>query len=299
MIDLFNKNEDKFFLIAGPCVIESEENTVFIAKTMKDITQKLGIRYIFKASFDKANRSSISSYRGLGMKEGLSILSKIKNELSLPILTDIHTPEQASAISEVADIIQIPAFLARQTDLLEAVAVTGKIMNIKKPQFMSAFDMENVVEKCKSMENNKIMLCERGTCFGYNALVVDMTGLYEMSKFGQPVVFDATHSVQKPGGNKTSTGGNREYVRYLSRAAIAVGIDGLFLEVHPDPDNALSDGPNMLPLSQVESLLNELISIHKTSSEINFAVQNYKFHKANLSEVHNVFCGCDIVVPRF
>jgi len=262
-MDLFTKNAKKFFLLAGPCVIESHESVVLIAKTMKAITQRLGLQYVFKASFDKANRSSISSYRGLGMNEGLRILAQIKNELSLPIITDIHTPEQASAIAEVADIIQIPAFLARQTDLIEAVASTGKIMNIKKPQFMSAFDMENVVEKCKSAGNNNVMLCERGTCFGYNTLVVDMTGIYEMRKFGFPVVFDATHSVQKPGGNKTSTGGNREYVRYLARAAVAVGIDGLFLEVHPDPDNALSDGPNMVSLYQVESLLQELIDIHK------------------------------------
>jgi len=264
MIDLFNKNPETFFLIAGPCVIESKENALHIAKTMKAIAQNLGIPYVFKASFDKANRSSIKSFRGPGIEAGLRILAEIKSELSLPILTDIHTPDQAVAIAQVADIIQIPAFLARQTDLIEAVANTGKPMNIKKPQFMSAFDMENVVEKCKSMGNNRVMLCERGTCFGYNTLVVDMTGLYEMRKFGQPVVFDATHSVQKPGGNKTSTGGNREYVRYLSRAAVAVGIDGLFLEVHPEPNNALSDGPNMIPLDQVESLLCELIMIHRT-----------------------------------
>ena len=259
--NLFNKPREQFFLIAGPCVIESRENTFLIAKTLKELTAKLNITYIFKASFDKANRTSISSFRGV--QNGLNILADIKKELDLNIITDIHTPDQAEIAAEVADIIQIPAFLCRQTDLLIAAAKTGRILNIKKAQFLSPFDMRNVIDKCVNAGNNNIMLCERGTTFGYNTLIVDMTGIYEMGKFGYPVVFDATHSVQKPGGNKTSTGGNREYVRYLARAAVAVGIDGLFMEVHPDPDNALSDGPNMIALSDVEKLLCELLAIHK------------------------------------
>jgi 2-dehydro-3-deoxyphosphooctonate aldolase (KDO 8-P synthase) len=256
-------NGSTFFLLSGPCVIESRENAFLIATTMKDITQRLGIPYIFKASFDKANRSSISSYRGQEMKEGLKILGDIKRELGLKVVTDIHLPEQAAQAAEIVDVLQIPAFLARQTDLILAAAKTGLPVNVKKPQFCSPFDMKNVMEKFKSTGNQNIMLCERGTSFGYNTLVVDMTGLYEMGKFGCPVVFDATHSVQKPGGLGSISGGNREYVRYLSRAAVAVGIDGLFMEVHPDPENALSDGPNMVPLSEVESLLKELVGIHK------------------------------------
>ena len=263
LTNLFNKNKDSFFLISGPCVIESRENTFLIAQAMKEITQKLGIPYIFKASFDKANRSSIKSFRGPGLKEGLQILGDIKKELGLNILTDIHTPDQTEIVAEVVDILQIPAFLARQTDLIIAAASTGKILHIKKPQFASPFEMENVVVKCKEAGNEKVILCERGTSFGYNTLVVDMTGIYEMRKFGCPVVFDATHSVQKPGGNKTSSGGTREYVRYLARAAVAVGIDGLFMEVHPDPDTALSDGPNMVSLAEAEALLRELIEIYK------------------------------------
>ncbi|MCL2360838.1 MAG: 3-deoxy-8-phosphooctulonate synthase [Defluviitaleaceae bacterium] len=256
-------NNKNFFLISGPCVIESRENAFLIAKTMKEITGELDIPYIFKASFDKANRSSLSSFRGHGMEEGLEILGDIRKELNLRVITDIHSPEQADIVAKVVDILQIPAFLARQTDLILAAARTGLPVNVKKPQFCSPFDMKNVVEKFKSVGNKQLMLCERGTSFGYNTLVVDMTGLYEMRKFGCPVVFDATHSVQKPGGLGTSSGGNREYVRYLSRAAIAVGIDGLFLEVHPEPEKALSDGPNMVPLSDVKPLLEELIKIHR------------------------------------
>ena len=258
--------EKCFFLIAGPCVIESRETVFHIAKTMKTITEDLGIPYIFKASFDKANRSSLNSFRGHGMEEGLQILADVKKELGLQVITDIHTAEQAKVVAEVVDILQIPAFLARQTDLILAAAKTGLPVNIKKPQFSSPFDMKNVVEKFKSTGNQQLWLCERGTSFGYNTLVVDMTGLYEMRKFGCPVVFDATHSVQKPGGLGASSGGNREYVRYLSRAAMAVGIDGLFMEVHPNPDEALSDAPNTVALHDVKPMLEELIQIYNVVS---------------------------------
>lgn len=251
----------KLTLIAGPCAIESEENVMLIAKTMKEITEKLGINYYFKASFDKANRTSLNAYRGPGIEKGLEILKKVKDELGLRIATDIHEPWQAEKVAEVADIVQIPAFLCRQTDLLVAAAKTGKIINVKKAQFLAPWDMQNVINKIKGSGNNNIMVCERGTCYGYNNLVVDMTGLVEMQKFGYPVVFDATHSVQKPGGKGTATGGNREYVEYLAKAATAVGITAFFMEVHPDPDNGLSDGPNMVKLDDMEKLLTKLIKI--------------------------------------
>ena len=231
----------KFVLIAGPCVIESEENAMLIARTVREIASRLDLDYYFKASFDKANRTSISAYRGPGIEEGIRILKKIKNTYELKICTDIHEPWQAEKAAEVADIIQIPAFLCRQTDLLVAAAKTGKIINVKKAQFLAPGDMSNVVKKLEGAGNNNIMLCERGTSFGYNTLVVDMTGLIEMKKLGYPVVMDATHSVQKPGGKGTATGGNREYVEPLAKAAVAVGVDALFFEVHPDPDHALSD----------------------------------------------------------
>lgn len=254
-------NANNFTLIAGPCVIESKENVMFVAKKMKEITDKLDINYYFKASFDKANRTSIKSYRGPGIEEGLKILKEVKEELNLRIATDIHEPWQAEKVAEVVDIIQIPAFLCRQTDLLVAAAKTGKLINVKKAQFLAPWDMKNVIGKLEESENKNIMLCERGSCFGYNNLVVDMTGLGEMKKFGYPVIFDATHSVQKPGGKGDATGGNREYVEYLAKAAVAVGVDGLFMEVHPDPDNALSDGPNMVKLDNMEDLLTKLIRI--------------------------------------
>ena len=247
-----------FQLIAGPCVIESEEMVLSIAGQMKDITDRLGIPYTFKASFDKANRTSLSSFRGPGIEEGLRILQKVKDTYGLPVCTDIHEAWQAAPAAEVADILQIPAFLCRQTDLLVAAAKTGKCVNIKKAQFLAAWDMKNCVEKVRQIGNDNVMLCERGTSFGYNTLVVDMTGLRVMKDMGVPVIFDATHSVQKPGGNGTSSGGNREYVEYLAKAAMAVGVDGLFLEVHPDPEHAKSDGPNMVPLGQVEELLRKL-----------------------------------------
>lgn len=252
-----------FILIAGPCVIESEESVLTIARKMKEITEELGIPYIFKASFDKANRTSIHSFRGPGIEEGLRILAKTKNELGVQICTDIHEPWQAEIAAEVCDIIQIPAFLCRQTDLLIAAAKTGKCINIKKAQFLAPWDMKNCVEKVRESGNDNIMLCERGTSFGYNTLVVDMTGLRVMKDFGVPVIFDATHSVQKPGGNGTSTGGNRQFVEYLAKAAIATGVDGLFMETHPDPDHALSDGPNMVPLKEMKDLLIKLQRVYE------------------------------------
>lgn len=255
-------NTKNFTLIAGPCVIESEENVMLIARKMKEITDRLGINYYFKASFDKANRTSIDSYRGPGIEKGLEILRKVKDELGVKIATDIHEPWQAEEVAKVVDLIQIPAFLCRQTDLLIAAAKTGKLINVKKAQFLAPWDMKNVVKKLTDSGNTNVMLCERGTCFGYNNLVVDMTSFIEMKKFGYPIIFDATHSVQKPGGNGNSTGGNREYVQYLASAAAAVGVDGFFMEVHPDPDHALSDGPNMVKLDDMEELLTKLIQIH-------------------------------------
>lgn len=252
----------KFILIAGPCVIESEKNVMQIAETIKGIAKRLDLDYYFKASFDKANRTSINSYRGPGIEKGLKILKKVKDTYGLKICTDIHEPWQAEKAADVCDIIQIPAFLCRQTDLLVAAARTGKIINVKKAQFLAAWDMANVVKKLEEAGNNNIMLCERGTSFGYNTLIVDMTSITEMKKFGYTVVIDATHSVQKPGGKGTATGGNREYVEPLSKAAIAAGADALFFEVHPDPDNALSDGPNMVKLDEFEELLKRVIKVY-------------------------------------
>ncbi len=252
----------KFLLIAGPCVIESEENVMIIADKIKDIAKRLDLDYYFKASFDKANRTSISSYRGPGIDEGLNILKKVKETYGLKICTDIHEPWQADKVAEVADILQIPAFLCRQTDLLIAAAKTGKLINVKKAQFLAPWDMANVVRKIEESGNKSIMLCERGSSFGYNTLVVDMTGIIEMKKFGYPVVMDATHSVQKPGGKGTATGGNRGYVEPLAKAAIAAGADALFFEVHPDPDNALSDGPNMVKLDEFEGILERIIKVY-------------------------------------
>ena len=256
-----------FQLIAGPCVIESEDLVMSVAARMKAITDRLGIPYTFKASFDKANRTSLSSFRGPGIDEGLRILKKVKDTFGLPICTDIHEPWQAEPVAKVADILQIPAFLCRQTDLLVAAAKTGKCVNIKKAQFLAPWDMKNCVDKVRQSGNDNVMLCERGTSFGYNTLVVDMTGLRVMKSFGVPVIFDATHSVQKPGGNGTSTGGNREFVEFLAKAAVAVGVDGLFMETHPDPDSALSDGPNMVRLDDMENLLTKLIRVYDAVKE--------------------------------
>ncbi|MBQ7522883.1 MAG: 3-deoxy-8-phosphooctulonate synthase [Clostridia bacterium] len=255
-----------FKLIAGPCVIESKENAEMIAVRLKEITDKLGIPFTFKASYDKANRTSIKSYRGPGLEKGLQILSDIKESVGVKIATDIHEPNQADLVGQVADIVQIPAFLCRQTDLLVAAAKTGKAINIKKAQFLAPWDMINCINKIKDINSN-LMLCERGTCFGYNNLVVDMTGLVEMKSFGFPVIFDATHSVQKPGGKGNATGGNREFAEPLAKSAIAIGVDGIFMETHPDPDNALSDGANMVYLDKVEAMLTRLIKIYKAVHE--------------------------------
>ena len=258
----------KMFLIAGPCVIESEELVMEVAGKMKEITDKLGIQYIFKASFDKANRSSITSFRGPGLEKGLEILSKVKEKYGVALATDIHEPWHCKQAAEVIDILQIPAFLSRQTDLLVAAGETGKAINIKKGQFLAPWDMKNVVKKFQEIGNENIMLCERGASFGYNNLVVDMRGLLEMRKFGYPVVFDATHSVQIPGGQGETSGGNSSYVYPLARAALAVGVDGIFAEVHPDPNTAKSDGPNMLRLDKIEKILENLLQYDKLTKEL-------------------------------
>jgi 2-dehydro-3-deoxyphosphooctonate aldolase (KDO 8-P synthase) len=246
------------FLIAGPCVIESEAHARMLAEKVARIAADAGVPYIFKASYDKANRSSVNSFRGPGLTEGLKILAKIKSDLKLPILTDIHESSHAAPAAEVADILQIPAFLARQTDLLVAAGKTGRIINIKKPQFISPADMKNAVEKVASTGNMKIILTERGSSFGYQNLVVDFRGIPQMKKFGYPVVFDATHSVQLPGGQGHASGGQPEFIEPLARAAVAAGVDGLFLETHDNPAVALSDGANALPLAQLPALLSRM-----------------------------------------
>ena len=251
-----------FSLIAGNCVIESEEIVMETAEQLKEITDELQIPFTFKASFDKANRTSIHSFRGLGIDEGLRILNKVKETYHLPVCTDIHEPWQAEKAASVCDMIQIPAFLSRQTDLLTAAARTGKTVHIKKAQFMAPWDLEACVEKIRQYGNNNIIITERGTCFGYNNLVVDMTGLLAMKKLEVPVYFDATHSVQKPSGNGIDSGGNRAYAEYLARAAVAIGIDGLFIETHPDPDAAKSDSAVMIPLHRMKPLLQQLQKIY-------------------------------------
>lgn len=254
-------------LIGGPCVIESEDFTLKMATEIKQVCEKLGISYIFKSSFDKANRTSINSFRGLPMEEGLRILQRVKKEVEVPVLTDIHESYQASIVAEVADVLQIPAYLCRQTDLLLAAAATSKAINVKKGQFLAPWDMKNVVKKLESGGAENILLTERGTSFGYNALVVDFRSLPQMRALGYPVVFDATHSVQMPGGKGNKSGGQREFVPYLAKAAAAVGIDALFMEIHEDPDKALSDGPNMIPLDQIESVLKQIINVNNTVKE--------------------------------
>jgi 2-dehydro-3-deoxyphosphooctonate aldolase (KDO 8-P synthase) len=248
-------------LIAGPCVIESEKITRDIAEKLKRITEDLGVPLIFKASYDKANRSSIHSFRGPGLSEGLKILQKIKTDLNLPVLSDVHSEEEIEAAAEVLDVLQIPAFLCRQTDLLVKAARTGKPVNVKKGQFMAPWDMKNVVHKLEESGNKNILLTERGATFGYNNLVVDMRSLVLMRDYGYPVVFDCTHSLQQPGGQGTQSGGQREMIPDLARGAVAVGCDALFLETHPDPDQALSDGPNMLKLNLLPELLEQLMNL--------------------------------------
>ncbi|MBI5521855.1 MAG: 3-deoxy-8-phosphooctulonate synthase [Desulfarculus sp.] len=252
----------QFFVIAGPCVIESEELTLAIARELAAISQRLDLPLIFKASYDKANRTSLDSFRGPGIVEGLSILARVGQETGLPLISDIHTPAQAAAAAEVLSVLQIPAFLCRQTDLLVAAAQTGKVINIKKGQFVAPADMGQAVAKVRATGNQQIWLTERGSCFGYNNLVVDMRGIAIMQGLGCPVVFDATHSVQLPGGLGQVSGGDRRFIAPLARAAVAAGADAVFLEVHPDPDKALCDGPNSLPLGQLEGLLKMLQALY-------------------------------------
>jgi 2-dehydro-3-deoxyphosphooctonate aldolase (KDO 8-P synthase) len=265
-----------FFLIAGPCVVENEELQLRTAEKLKRIAEKLGIMFIFKSSYDKANRSSDKSFRGLGMDEGLRILAKVREELDVPVLTDVHDIPQIEPVAQAVDVLQTPAFLARQTDFIHAVAASGKPVNIKKAQFMAPHDMVNVVDKARSaaqaagVNEETIMVCERGASFGYNNLVSDMRSLAIMRETGCPVVFDATHSVQLPGGHGTSSGGQREFVPVLARAAVASGISGLFMETHPDPANAKSDGPNAWPLDRMESLLTTLVELDRTVKQRGF-----------------------------
>lgn len=257
------KNE--IFLIAGPCVIESEEIVFKTAERLTEITQKLGIPFIFKSSYDKANRSSIKSYRGPGIKKGLEILNKLKETFNVPILSDVHSVEEIEIAKELLDVIQIPAFLCRQTDLIVEAGRTGKPINVKKGQFLAPWDVKNIIEKIKSTSNEKIIITERGTSFGYNNLVVDFRSFPIIRSMGVFVVFDATHSVQLPGGAQVCSSGQREFVPYLSRAAVACGVDGLFFEVHPEPDKALCDGANMISLKDFQRLLQSLIEIYKVA----------------------------------
>ena len=254
-------NQNPLALIGGPCVIESEQNAMSIAEKIKRITEDLGVPFIFKASYDKANRTSIKSYRGPGLEDGLKILQKIKTQLDLPILSDVHKEEEIKPAAEVLDILQIPAFLCRQTDLLVKAAQTGKTINVKKGQFLAPWDMKNVVVKLEESGNNNILLTERGATFGYNNLVTDMRSLVLMREYGYPVIFDATHSLQQPGGQGTQSGGQSEMIADLARGAIAVGCDALFMEIHPDPSKALSDGPNMLQIDLLPNLLKQLITL--------------------------------------
>ncbi len=248
-------SDQPFFLIAGPCVIESEQLVMDVAGRLKEITGRLGIPYVFKASFDKANRTSHESYRGPGLQQGLKILSKVREQLQLPVLTDVHEDTPLNEVAAVVDVLQTPAFLCRQTNFIQNVARTGRPVNIKKAQFLAPWDMKNVVAKAKATGNDRIMVCERGASFGYNYLVSDMRSLVVMRETGCPVVFDATHSVQIPGGQGSASGGQREFVAPLARAAVAVGIAGLFMETHPNPEQALSDGPNSWPLAEMPALL--------------------------------------------
>ncbi len=256
-------NNKPFTLIAGPCQLENEEHALKISSELKKITSSLGINLIYKTSFDKANRTSLKGKRGMGLEKSLPIFDKIRKEVGLPILTDVHTAEQCSVVAKHVDVLQIPAFLCRQTDLLIAAAKTGKIINVKKGQFLAPWDMANVIKKIEESGNKNILITERGASFGYNTLVSDMRALPIMSKFGFPIVFDATHSVQQPGGMGEKSGGQREFVPYLARAAIAVGVGAIFMETHEDPDNAPSDGPNMVPLNEVKALLKKLTEIDK------------------------------------
>jgi len=271
-----------FFLIAGPCVVESEQLQMDVAGQLKEITSELGIPFIFKSSYDKANRSSGTSFRGPGMERGLEILAKVRRELGVPVLTDVHTEAEIPAVSAIVDVLQTPAFLCRQTDFIRAVAQSGKPVNIKKGQFLAPHDMKNVIDKARAaareagLDEDRFMACERGASFGYNNLVSDMRSLAIMRETGAPVVFDATHSVQLPGGQGTSSGGMREMVPVLSRAAVAVGIAGLFMETHPDPANALSDGPNAVPLRHMKALLETLVALDSVTKKTPFLENDFR-----------------------
>jgi 2-dehydro-3-deoxyphosphooctonate aldolase (KDO 8-P synthase) len=273
--------EHRFFLIAGPCVIESEQLQMDTAGTLKEITSSLGIPFIFKSSFDKANRSSGSTFRGPGIDKGLEILAKVKRELGLPVLTDVHDEAQVAQVASVVDVLQTPAFLCRQTDFIRAVAQSGKPVNIKKGQFLAPHDMKNVIDKAraaareKGLNEDAFMACERGASFGYNNLVSDMRSLAIMRETGAPVVFDATHSVQLPGGQGTSSGGQREMVPVLARAAVAVGVAGLFMETHPDPAKAMSDGPNAVPLKHMKALLETLVELDRVTKKNGFLENHF------------------------
>ena len=273
--------DQPFFLIAGPCVVESEQLQMDTAGALKEITSSLGIPFIFKSSYDKANRSSGASFRGPGMEKGLEILAKVKRELSLPILTDVHAESEIAAVASVVDVLQTPAFLCRQTDFIHAVAQSGRPVNIKKGQFLAPGDMKNVIDKAraaaraKGLDEDSFMACERGVSFGYNNLVSDMRSLAIMRETRAPVVFDATHSVQLPGGNGTSSGGQREMVPVLARAAIAVGVAGLFMETHPDPAKAMSDGPNAVPLKHMKALLETLLELDRVTKKNGFLEHDF------------------------
>ena len=268
--------EHRFFLIAGPCVVESEQLQMDAAGTLKEITSALGIPFIFKSSFDKANRTSETAFRGLGMEKGLEILAKVKKEIGVPVLTDIHSEDQIAQVASVVDVLQTPAFLCRQTDFIHAVAQSGLPVNIKKGQFLAPGDMKNVIDKARAaaraagLNEDNFMACERGASFGYNNLVSDMRSLAIMRETAAPVVFDATHSVQLPGGQGTSSGGQREMVPVLARAAVAVGVAGLFMETHPDPAKALSDGPNAVPLKHMKALLETLVALDSVTKKTPF-----------------------------
>ena len=273
--------DQRFFLIAGPCVIESEQLQMDTAGTLKEITASLGIPFIFKSSFDKANRSSGSTFRGPGLDKGLEILAKVKRELQVPILTDVHSEDQIAQVASVVDVLQTPAFLCRQTDFIRAVAQSGKPVNIKKGQFLAPGDMKNVIDKARAaaremgLEEDNFMACERGASFGYNNLVSDMRSLAIMRETGAPVVFDATHSVQLPGGQGTSSGGQRDMVPVLARAAVAVGVAGLFMETHPNPAQALSDGPNAVPLKHMRALLETLVALDGVTKKNGFLENHF------------------------
>jgi len=261
-------NNAPLSIIAGPCQMESRDHAFDMAGSIKEITDKLGIGFVYKSSFDKANRTSLSSKRGIGLEKAMDIFADLKREFQMPVLTDVHTEEQCAMVADVVDVLQIPAFLCRQTDLLIAAAKTGRVINVKKGQFLAPWDMKNVLAKITESGNPNVMACERGVSFGYNTLVSDMRALPIMAAFGSPVIFDATHSVQQPGGQGTSSGGQREFVETLARAAVAVGVAGVFLETHQDPDNAPSDGPNMVRLDNLSNLLETLMAFDQLAKKL-------------------------------